>query len=97
MKRSEQLVRAEIAAMLGIVCNDSIDNFHLAVRAISTIQEDELDGYDVEKLRDGAAYLLDAAEQVMLGVIGEDATAHSEQLADAAIQFKRLREELAAA
>lgn len=62
MKHGERLAHKEVMMALGVVNNDTIENFRILKMTIEIIEEDELEGYDTTKLRDAACHLLDVVE-----------------------------------
>jgi hypothetical protein len=85
----------ELMATFSIVLRDSIENFKLAMTAISTIAEEDIDHeYDVEKIRNGVAHLLDAVELIADGICRDDG---DDQAAEAKRALKRMRRDLAQA
>jgi hypothetical protein len=93
MKRSEELLRMEIDMAIATAGRDTIANFELVKQSIQAITNEELDNYDVEKLRDGAAHLIDATELILLGVVQLD----EPRMAQANEAIEAMRKELAAA
>jgi hypothetical protein len=93
MKRSEELLRMEIDMAITVAGRDNIANFELIKQAICAITSEELEGYDVEKLRNGAAHLIDAAELTLHGLMHLDDA--RKELASEAVE--NMRKELAAA
>lgn len=92
MEASERVLRAHLQAALLLVSEDSRQNFHLMVEAVSIAQN--LDGFDAEKLRAAAAYLIDTIECVLMGVDEYNKDPRWEAVTET---FTKMRQDLAAA
>jgi hypothetical protein len=92
VEASERILRTHIQAALLLVTQDTQQNFEILREAVSIAGD--LEGYDQEKLRSAAAHLVDAIEDCIMSI---SSYSNDPRLASVAANFKKMREELAAA
>jgi cytochrome c556 len=96
VKRSEQLVRKEIDDSIMIVARDSLENFNLVTKTIKTISDEEIEPYDVSRLRAAGAALIQTIEE-LVAAISEDSEWSMPPAEVRDDMFQSMREELASA
>lgn len=93
MRKSEVLVRATIGTGLIQINATVLELFDIAKWCISAIEEEGLEGFDLDALRKAGASLLDCVEQVLVAV--EEQGAQPPQKQEAEELIANLRKSLA--
>jgi hypothetical protein len=96
VKRSEQLVRKEIDDSIMIVARDTLENFNLITKTIKTISDEEIEPYDIPRLRAAGAACIVVIEE-LVSAISEDSEWNMPPIEVREDMFNSMREELASA
>jgi hypothetical protein len=65
LKKSEELIRAKIGTGLIQINATVLELFDIAKWCINVIEEEDLEGFDLDALRKAGASLLDCIEQIL--------------------------------